>query len=114
MPYDRGKVEGSARERSAREATVKGRRGDVLGAGYPGGVEGSVFDRASLRRAKERRGGVLGAGYPGGVEGSAFDRVSLRREKGRGVGDLDVSNLSSKSFTMEETHASLSHDTNDI
>ena len=82
MPYDRGKVEGSAREGSARGATVEG-----------------------------RRGGVLGAGYPGGVEGSAFDRVSLRREKGRGVGDLDVGNLSSESFTMKETHAPLSHDT---
>ena len=43
-----------------------------------------------------------------------FDRVSLRREKGRGADDLDVGTLSSKSFTMEETHASLSHDTNDI
>ena len=32
----------------------------------------------------------------------------------RGADDLDVGTLSSKSFTMEETHASLSHDTNDI
>ena len=74
MPYDRGKVEGSA---------LEGRRGDVLGAGYPGGVEGSVFDR-----------------------------VSLRREKGRGANDLDVGNLSSKIFTMEETH--VSHATYDM
>ena len=29
----------------------------------------------------------------------------------RGADDLDVGTLSSKSFTMEETHASLSHDT---
>ena len=85
MPYDRGKVEGSAREGSARGATVEG-----------------------------RRGGVLGAGYPDGVDGSVFDRVSLRREKGRGADDLDVGTLSSKSFTMEETHASLSHDTNEF
>ena len=66
------------------------------------------YDRGKV---EGRRGGVLGAGYPGGVEGSVFDRVSLRREKGRGVGDPDVGNLSSESFTMKETHAPLSHDT---
>ena len=32
----------------------------------------------------------------------------------RGADDLDVGTLSSKTFTMEETHASLSHDTNNI
>ena len=32
----------------------------------------------------------------------------------RGADDLDVGTLSSKSFTMEETHTSLSHDTSDI
>ena len=32
----------------------------------------------------------------------------------RGADDLDVGTLSSKSFTMEETHASLSHDTNEF